>query len=115
MIKHIYGNSQWVTVGNNGTAMPYINTTQQMAGMLRWNSIMGKMEVYDGNSWMGFGGDAHVDLSEHAKQALLWVKEKMTEEARLKELMERHPGLRDAYERLEIMKALVIEQENNET
>jgi hypothetical protein len=35
----------------------------------------------------------------------------MLEEHRLKELMARHPGLRDAYERLEIMKALIAEEE----
>ena len=38
-------------------------------------------------------------------------RERREEERTLKELMERHPGLKEAYERLEIMKALTLEEE----
>ena len=93
--------------------MPYLNTSQPMTGMIRVNPNMGRTEVYDGQNWIQFGADAHVDLSETTKQTLAWAQEKMLEEHRLKELMGQHPGLKDAYERLEIMKILVMEQESN--
>ena len=113
MIKNLYGNSSWLTISQQGTTMPYLNTTQPMTGMIRVNPGMSRTEVYDGQNWVQFGSDAHVDLSEHSKKVLLWAEGKMEEDAKLKQLIDKHPGLRDAYERLEIMKALVMEQESN--
>lgn len=111
MIKYLYGSSPWVNVTQYGTTMPYINTTQPMAGMLRLNASMNRIEVYDGMTWQGVGGDANVDLSETAKQTLAWAQLKMEEEKRLKELMDKHPGLLDLYEKFEMMKALCYEEE----
>ena len=92
--------------------MPYINTTQPMTGMIRVNPGMSRTEVYDGQNWVQFGADAHVDLSESVKQTLAWAREKMVEEEKLKDLMDKHPGLKESYERLEIMKSLVLEEES---
>ena len=92
--------------------MPYINTTQPMSGMIRMNASMNRMEVYDGQNWIQFGSDVNVDLSESVKQTLNWAREKMLEEQKIKDLMSKHPGLKEAYERLEIMKSLVLEDES---
>ena len=114
MIKNIYGNGQWVTINQQGTTMPYLNTTQPMAGMIRMNSSMNRMEVYDGQSWLAYGSEAHVDLSEQAKQALSWAYDKMGEEVKLLELLERHPGLKDLHDKFQIMKVLCQEEEKEE-
>lgn len=115
MIKNIYGNSSWIEVSTGSTSMPYINTSQPIAGMIRMNSIMQRMEVYDGNNWVEFGnGQAHIDLSEQAKQVLTWADNKMKEEARLQDLMARHPGLKDLNDKFEMMKVLCQEQENKQ-
>lgn len=90
--------------------MPYLNTTQPMTGMIRVNSNLGRTEVYDGQNWVQYGADAHVDLSETAKKTLSWAQEKMLEEHRLKELMSRHPSLKDLHDKFEMMKVLCQEE-----
>ena len=109
MIQHLYGNNQWITV-TNSTSVPYISPGAQSAGMVRWNGSMNRTEVYDGISWVSLGGDAHLDLSEQAKQALAWAKGKMAEEQQLKELMAQHPALQELHDKFEMMKLLVSEQ-----
>ena len=94
--------------------MPYLNTTQPMAGMLRMNSSMNRMEVYDGQNWLAYGADAHVDLSESAKQALTWAQNKMQEEIKLLDLLEKHPGLKDLHDKFQVMKVLCQEEEKGE-
>lgn len=112
MIKHIYGNGQWVNVSQSGTVMPYLNATQPMSGMIRMNSSLNRLEVYDGQTWIQFGGDVQFDLSENAKQVLTWANDKMKQEQQLKELMSRHPGLQDLNDKFEMMKILCQEEEN---
>lgn len=114
MIKHIYSNSDWITVNQNGTAVPYINTSQQMAGMIRMNPSMNRLEVYDGQNWQGISSDAHLDVPESVKMTLRWAKKKMEEEAQLQQLMEKHAGLKDLHEKFELMKTLCYEEEKNE-
>lgn len=111
MIKNLYGNGSWVNVQPSSTTMPYVNTSQPLAGMLRMNAGMNRIEVYDGSNWQSFGSDAHVDLSENAKEVLRWAQDKMREEAELKKLMEKHPGLKDLQEKFEMMKILCKEEE----
>lgn len=111
MIKNLYGNSQWVNVSQGGTTMPYLNNTQPMAGMLRMNSSMNRIEVYDGMAWIQFGSDVTLDLSEQAKETLRWAYDKMNEERQLKELMNQHPGLKDLHDKFEMMKVLCQEEE----
>ena len=111
MIKNLYGNSSWLTISQQGTTMPYLNTTQPMTGMIRVNSNLGRTEVYDGQNWVQYGADAHVDLSEQAKQTLSWAYDKMGEERRLRELIDRHPGLKDLNDKFEMMKILCQEEE----
>jgi hypothetical protein len=115
MIKNIYGNSMWIEVSTGNQSMPYINNTQPIAGMIRCNSMMQRLEVYDGNNWVEIGnGQAHIDLSEQAKQVLSWAYDKMGEENRLKELLAKHPGLKDLNDKFEIMKVLCQEEENQQ-
>lgn len=118
MINNIYGNSNWLNVQTYPGNKPYINTTQPststpVAGMIRWNNNVngGCTEVYDGNGWQQIAnGSANVDLSEHTKEILVWAEKKMAEERKLEELMERHPGLRELHDKLEMMKILCQEE-----
>jgi len=114
MINHIYGNGPWLSVTQQGTAIPYIDTTQTMSGMLRLNPKMNRIEVYDGQNWQSLGGDANVDLSENTKEVLIWAKTKMQHERQLESLMERHPGLKDLHDKFQIMKVLCQEEENKQ-
>lgn len=108
MIKYLNSQSPDIQVSHYGGS-PYIQQGAPSAGLLRY--MNNEMQVYDGNGWQTITGHADVRLSSDAELVINWAKQKMTEEMRLQELMERHPGLKDAYEKFEIMKILVTEGE----
>lgn len=113
MIHSVYGNGAWLNVTTYQGNRPYINTTQPIAGMVRYGNS-GNMEVYDGSIWQLIGnGSANIDLNDHVKEILEWAKKKMTEEKKLKALMELHPGLRDLNNQLEMMKILCYKEEES--
>lgn len=99
--------SPWV--GNNGPA----------AGMVRFNTTNQHLEAFDGMVWVQIANNEHVGLHQEAVEAIQWTRKKIEEEARLKELAEKHPGVADAMselkkasEQLEIMVQLVNQDKN---
>ena len=80
-------------------------------GQLRYNPNNNSMEVYDGTMWQTTGSGATVGLSWEADNAIRWAIEKQKEEADLKARMERHPGLKDAYEKFQLMDLLTREED----
>lgn len=108
MIKYVNSQSPHLQVRMSGGGA-YYNTSNPMAGMVRYYN--NDFQVYDGSSWLNITGSADISLSSDAESVINWAKIKMTEEMRLKELMEKHPGLKDAYEKFEIMKILVTEED----
>ena len=115
MIKGLRGD-QGITVSGGDTAVPYINqnTTNPMTGMMRvWGS---DTQVFDGSSWLNMNSSyATVSLGTELQVLLNWARRKMIQEQDLKSLMEKHPGLKDAKDRYEVMLALVSDhnKENN--
>jgi hypothetical protein len=98
-----------------GSGSTYINGQYgaQGVGNLRYNTGSQQMEVYDGNTWtMLTMPDATVGLNDEAESLLDWAKQKRDDEIVMQGLMAKHPGLKEAYERLEIMKALTLQEEN---
>ena len=102
----------YLNVNGNGYT-PYIspNSNNPMTGMVRSNGS--NMEVFDGSTWIQFGGYADVSLSQSAIQALDWCQRKMIEEAKIKELCDKSPAVADAFaayndakEKLEIVLTL---------
>ena len=101
----------YIQVHGHSGSTPWINTSTLSAGQVRYNPSGTSLEVYDGNSWHKFGGGYYtVGLTPEAERVVRWAEEKMREEAELKLRMKDHPGLQEAYERLEIMKALTLEE-----
>ena len=92
---------------------PYIGNNGQSAGMVRYNTSTQQMEVFDGNTWQIISQNITVDLSWTAEEAIRWAYEKMEEERALKQRMEKHPGLKDAYEKFQIMDILTKEEDGN--
>ena len=111
MIKGLLG-AKGITVIGGDTSVPYIypNTTNPMTGMIRvWAS---DTQVFDGTNWLNMNSSyATVSLDLESRELLVWVRRKMLEEQDLQSLMEKHPGLKDAKDRYEVMLALV--QENS--
>lgn len=113
MIKHVdagYG----ITV-TGYSIPPYVSPGAQSAGMTRYNTNMQCIEVYDGNSWLNVSSTPNIALSPDVVSIIDWARTKMQEEQQLKKLMEKHPGLRDTYEKFELMKALCQEEKDNAT
>ena len=116
MITSIMG-GQYLTVGHNGQTY-YNNTSQPAAGMLRYHSG-GRVEVFDGNSWITCSGSANITLSPVAEQAITWAIQKQREEQELENLAQDHPAIQAALENLrkaeEQLKTTIILSRDEET
>ena len=110
MIKGLQGVGS-VQVGAGNTSLPYVNQNpaNPVQGMIRvWGT---DMQVFDGSNWMNIGTSyATVGLDMSTEEAIQWAKRKMQEERDLKDRMERHPGLKDAYEKFKVMDILTLEE-----
>lgn len=121
MIKGVYNNGRYVQVSNGSPSWPSIYNTygshnsngpSNFTGQLRYNTTNQCMEVFDGNNWQMMGTSiASVGLTPEAERILDWARDKMNEEAMLKIRMEKHPGLKDAWEKFKIMDVLTLEEE----
>jgi hypothetical protein len=102
MIKGINSTGRY-TVVQGGTAMnPYIAPGGQSAGMVRYNTNMNIMEIYDGQSWKELSTSyASVGLTSEAESLLDWARNKMAEELRYKAIANEHPAVKIALENLE--------------
>lgn len=114
MIKGLQGTCGVVVNGGN-TSVPYVNqnTNNPITGMMRvWGN---DMQVFDGASWLNLiTSYATVGLEPTAEEAIKWAQRKMQEEKDLQQRMEKHPGLKSAYEQFRIMDALTLEEEKHE-
>lgn len=118
MITGITGGRYLSVVANGGTTY-YNSSSQPMAGAMRYHSG-GRVEVFDGNSWMQVSSYGNIELTPDAQAALDWALKKIEEEKELEKLSKEHPAVKAAYESLkraeEQLKVTVIlskEQPNN--
>lgn len=111
MIKNITSSSAYVTVQNPYPPSIY-NNGMMNVGQVRYNPTNQNMEVFDGNMWQTISNGATVGLSWEADNAIRWAIEKQREEADLKERMKRHPGLKDAWEKFQIMDIMTREEDD---
>lgn len=112
MIKYLNTASPHLVV--TGSTGPYVPHSTDV-GQLRYSPSSQSIEVYNGMSWVAVSTTATVDLTPDAQNALTWASQKMQEEIELKRLMQEHPGLEEAYERFQIMKALVQQEKKSES
>ena len=113
MINNIHPRGRYMQV-IGGSASTYVNNYggAQGVGNLRFNTSSQCLEVYDGTTWTRLNmSDATVGLNDEAEQLLDWAREKRNDEIVMQSLIAKHPGLKEAYERLEIMKALTLQEE----
>lgn len=98
MITGLGGNSEYISVTNSYTNIPYVspNSSVPMMGMVRVNGQ--NLEVYNGSAWMAIaGGYPMIDVSEHTKEILRWAEAKMHQEREIMKLVETNPTVADAY------------------
>lgn len=112
MIKTLTTQDPYLVIEGGYNSSPYISPGAGGAGHLRWNSSMQEMEVNDGVTWRSLGSNpTTIYLAEDAKNAIGWALKKMQEERELEDRMQRHPGLRDTWEKFKIMEALCQEDD----
>jgi len=92
---------------------PYPSQGPDVSGMVRWNIVQSRMEVYDGHSWVTLGSSATVGLTPEATGILDWARKKMQEEEQIEKLVATHPGIRDLKDKLDVMIALVRKEQND--
>jgi hypothetical protein len=80
MIDYVTGGEFMVVTSNKG-AIPYINTSNPITGMVAYDNSMQSLRVYDGSGWQTIGGgSATVNLTANAISILKWAEKKMAEE-----------------------------------
>lgn len=91
--------------------IPHVSTS----GMVRWNGMYQRFEVMDGDRWIELDSNCQttIGLTNDVMSAILWAQDKQAEDAKLKELCEKHRGLKDLKEKFEVMLALVQEHEKD--
>lgn len=115
MIRSITG-SRYVVVERGMPGPTYMNPLSGAlsVGQVRFDSSRQIFETYDGASWHPIHiGHASIELNHEAITALDWVQHKMQKERELQELLAKHPGLKDLYDKFEMLKVL-CEQEEKE-
>ncbi|NBR62277.1 MAG: hypothetical protein EBT86_11715 [Actinobacteria bacterium] len=110
MIKNLLAGGHIIVNGGYHN-YPYIGVANG-SGMVRWNSNVNEIEVNDGAVWRKLAAnDTTIGLSPEAESAIEWAIQRQREEAELETRMQRHPGLRDSYEKFKIMEALTREED----
>lgn len=103
MIKNITA-GPGISIQNNYSTWPsfYNNsasTNNTLVGQIRYNGSSQCMEVYDGMTWLSMTSTyPTIELSPHVQAVVAWAQTKMAEEARIKELADKHPAVADALE-----------------
>lgn len=99
---------------------PYIPPGGQSAGMMRYNTNMNVVEVYDGQVWKEVSSYASVGLTVEAEALLDWAREKRNEELEIKNLAKEHPTINIALDNLKKAKiqldtTIILSKENEES
>ena len=100
-----------LTISDGYVSTPSFSPGAQSAGMVRYNTNMKCLEVYDGISFVTLG-TAHptIEMTPQAREAVEWAMSKQEEEYKLQALMKQHPGLKDLHDKFEMMKILCQEE-----
>lgn len=113
MIRSVTTSSRYLTANSFPGNTPWVDNPQPLTGMVRYTN--NRLEVFDGSNWAVIGdGGATVNLTPEAETLLDWAREKRFQEDNLKARLEKHPGLKEAYEKFLIMDALTLEEDKKE-
>jgi len=88
-----------------------------ITGAVQWNGTTKCFEVSNGGGWMRIDNTVQVSHSHAYDPNFIgaWVMKKMAEEEETKKLRSKYPALDEAYNHLELIKALVVaEPETND-
>ncbi len=104
-----------IRIQSYGTAPPWyqVDTSYNQPGItgaVQWNGNTKCFEVSNGSNWMRIDNTVQVQHTSQAYDINIighWVMTKMQEEEETKKLRSKYPALDEAYNHLELIKALV--------
>ena len=79
-------------------------------GVVQWNGTTKCFEVSNGINWMRIDNTVQVHHSADLQKIIAWANIKMLEEEEMQNLRSKYPALDEAYNHLDLIKALVTEQ-----
>ena len=100
MIKGLTHTGRYLQVNGGSPMNPYIPPGGQSAGMMRYNTNMNVVEVYDGQVWKEVSSYASVGLTVEAEALLDWARKKRDEEMQIEDLAKEHPTINIALDNL---------------
>lgn len=80
------------------------------SGQVRWNGNSKQFEVCDninGGMWYKIDNTVELRNDPELAEVILWAKKKMQSERKIEELAKQYPAVKDAKEKLDIILALV--------
>ena len=78
-----------------------------ITGAVQWNGTTKCFEVSNGASWQRIDNTIQISNSYDMSMIAQWVMNKMKEEEETKKLRSKYPALDEAYNHLDLIKALV--------
>jgi hypothetical protein len=104
-----------IKIQSYGSAPPWyqVDTSYNLpsiTGAVQWNGATKCFEVSNGSNWMRIDNIVQVQHTSQAYDINIighWVMTKMQEEEETKKLRSKYPALDEAYNHLELIKALV--------
>lgn len=87
--------------------------TTSNTGAVQWNGAAKCFEVSTVSGWSRIDNTVILQMSSEFEEMMTWVKEKMQEEQKLKQLSDKYPAIKSAKEHLDTVIALVKEGERN--
>jgi len=78
-----------------------------ITGVVQWNGNTKSFEVSNGASWQRIDNTVQISNTYDMAMIAQWVMKKMAEEEEMKHLRTKYPALDEAYNHLELIKALV--------
>ena len=82
-------------------------------GDVRFNGVIQTLECYSDGHWIPVSsGPVTVELTPDVKEVIEWSQKKRREDERIRDLMERHPSVKSAKNQLDVLVALLKDEEN---
>jgi hypothetical protein len=108
-----------IKIQSNGSSPGWYQIDQSyqlpnITGAVQWNGTTKCFEVSNGASWQRIDNTVQISNSYDMSMIAQWAMKKMQEEEETKKLRSKYPALDEAYNHLDLIKALVTSgQEEN--
>lgn len=112
MINNITSTSPFLTI--QFSTGPYVQQTGNMdTANLRYDVQQQCLKIHNGYSYEPFGNMVSIGTTSLLDDVLNWACNKMQEEQRFQERLDKYPSLKKAYEQFQIIDQLTVEYDKN--